>query len=118
LEQNIAKRPMQTFLNPASQSPYPPVIRICTNDKDEMGGPVCGKRGGAEIKDELEKGISDRGIDITISTIACMGYCSRGPALMLDPGTSFIFHAGPEDVPEILNIAEKLAADAKALNDQ
>ncbi len=116
MEQINAKRPMQAFINPPTPSAGDPVLRICTNDRDEMGGPVCGKRGGAEIKVELEKGIEERGIDITISTINCMGYCSRGPALMLDPGTSFIFQAGPEDVPEILDIAEKLAADTKALD--
>lgn len=114
MEQNNDKRPMQVYLNPPTKGPGELVIRVCTNDKDEMGGPVCGKRGGAEIKTELEKGIAERGIDINLSTIACMGYCSRGPVLMLDPGTSFIFQADPDNVSEILDIAEKFTTDAQA----
>ena len=111
------KRPMANHLRVPKKAPTPPIIRVCINEYQQDGGDSCGPRGGKEMRDLLEQGIRERGIDIEFRALECLGFCQRGPSIMLDPGNSYLLHAQPEDVPEILDLVEKFVADVEAVRE-
>lgn len=109
------KRPMGIHVRNPKKVNTPSTIRVCINEHQEDGSDCCGPRGGREMRDLIEKGIAERGIEIDLREIECLGLCQRGPSIMLDPGSSYFLNAQPADVPEILDLVEKFVADVKVI---
>ncbi len=85
----------------------PTSVVICVNRRFRADQPSCAARGSVEIADALERGIAERGIDILMERICCLGECTRGPNVRLVPGGSFYFGITLEDVPGLLDTLEK-----------
>ena len=90
----------------------PNTLIVCVNRRLEASGPSCAARGSEEIADALEKGVTERNIDVVIERICCLGHCAEGPTLRLVPGGSFLQGTRLEDVPALLDdLAHRCAKD-------
>lgn len=91
-----------------SNTGKPKTLIVCVNRRFEFGKPSCAVRGSEEIATALEKGITERNIDIDIERICCLGHCEQGPTLRLAPGGAFFHEVSLGDVPDILSdLADK-----------
>ncbi|MBT5013063.1 MAG: (2Fe-2S) ferredoxin domain-containing protein [Rhodospirillaceae bacterium] len=84
----------------------PNTLLVCVNRRLDQGMASCANRGSEEIAQALERGISERHIDITLEPICCLGHCSEGPNLRLAPCGSFFHDTTLDEVPNILDILE------------
>jgi len=64
----------------------------------------CLSSGGQELKLALEKAIADAGMTDKIEVIGagCMGLCSEGPLVKVDPNNIMFGKVNPEDAPSII----------------
>ncbi len=71
-------------------------------------GSGCGAYGTDEVKDALEKEISQNGLKekVDIKVTGCHGFCEKGPIMVIHPEGTFYYQVKVEDVPEI--VAETL----------
>jgi bidirectional [NiFe] hydrogenase diaphorase subunit len=88
---------LQTLAKQEQDSLAAPCIRCCT-----VGG--CLSSNALEIKKQLEDNIaahqlSDR---IQIRGVGCMGLCSRGPLVRLDPEGTLYDQVTPDQVPQLI----------------
>ena len=90
-------------------------VTVCINDRDERFAPCCGRHGGPEILDAIREAVAERGLDVDVQTIACLGLCEKGPNLRVAP-TGSLYHAmAVADVPAFIDSLEReIAAGAKA----
>ena len=64
-------------------------------------GCVSGKA--FEIREALEKGLAELGIDdVKVDFTGCHGFCAQGPIAFIEPEDIFYTHISLDDVPEIL----------------
>jgi len=89
-------------------------INICINFRAGDILPSCGVRGGRELADALENGISERNLPYTFNRLHCMGKCHIGPTMRLSPGGAFIMGAQAADVPRILDFLQAEDLDGLA----
>ena len=82
----------------AARDPSKPCVAVCK-------GPGCLASGGALVADALKAEISKRGLQaaIDIRTTGCLGFCERGPLVVVNPQEIFYQRVTPEDVPEIVS---------------
>jgi NADH-quinone oxidoreductase subunit F len=80
----------------AARDPDKTRVRIC------MTG--CRAYGSAEVRDAFKDEIKKRKLsrDVEIVETGCHGFCSKAPALIIDPLDIFYQQVSPEDVPEII----------------
>jgi (2Fe-2S) ferredoxin len=83
-----------------------PTVTVCINDRDERFAPCCGRHGGPEIVTALREQISQRGLDIDVQTIKCLGLCAKGPNLRISPSGSLCHAMTVEDVPAVVDALE------------
>ena len=71
-------------------------------------GSGCGAYGTDEVKDALEKEISQNGLKekVDLKVTGCHGFCEKGPIMVIHPEGTFYSQVKVEDVPEI--VAETL----------
>lgn len=69
--------------------------------------PSCGARGSRELYQALKAGFAERGIELKLDTVHCMGKCHLGPTMQLLPFGPYIMGATAKDAPEILDLLEK-----------
>jgi len=89
-------------------------LNICVNFRAGDILPSCGARGGRELADALEAGITERGIEVEFNRLHCMGKCHIGPTMKFAPGGPFIMGAQASDAPLILDHIEAGDIDALA----
>jgi (2Fe-2S) ferredoxin len=46
---------------------------------------ACNKKGAAGLLQYIAEEASDRGIDVAVSTTACLNVCSQGPVMVIQP---------------------------------
>lgn len=71
-------------------------ITICTNLRPPTRiAPSCGTSGSLAITEALPGALRDRGFDVEVQTIACLGLCQKGPNLRISPCGSWIHAIDP-----------------------
>ena len=109
------KTPKRTRLFIVSKNNKPKTLIVCVNRRLDPGRPSCAARGSEKNATALEKGISDRGIDIEVERIVCLGHCADGPTMRLAPGGAFFHNTKLEDIPGILDDLELQCARSRQL---
>ena len=89
-----------------SNTKQPKTLIVCVNQRFEAGRASCAGRGSLEIAKAIESGITERGIDIEVERLCCLGHCTKGPVMRLAPGGAFFHETKLEDVPGILDDLE------------
>jgi (2Fe-2S) ferredoxin len=46
---------------------------------------ACNKKGAAGLLQYIAEEASDRGLDVAVSTTACLNVCSQGPVMVIQP---------------------------------
>ncbi len=80
----------------------PKTVYICINKK---GGKACIGPRSREVFRALHKRARERGGEVTVERIQCMGYCSEGPNVKIHGGAVFN-EVTLDDVERILDEAE------------
>jgi NADH-quinone oxidoreductase subunit F len=80
------------------RDPKGPVISLCA-------GSGCGAYGTDEVKDALDKEISQNGLKgkVQVKVTGCHGFCEKGPIMVIHPQGTFYSQVKAEDVPEIVD---------------
>ncbi len=83
-------------------------ILVCNSFrlKGEPQG-VCNKKGAVNLLQHLESEITDRGLNVMISSTGCLKVCDRGPAMMVYPGGWWYGQVDEGKIDEILDALEK-----------
>lgn len=84
----------------------PKTIYVCINKK---GGPACIGPQSRAIFRALHKRARERGGDVVVERLTCMGECSHGPNAKIHGGAVFN-QVGLDDVERILDVAEGKAS--------
>ncbi|MBW2096178.1 MAG: NAD(P)H-dependent oxidoreductase subunit E, partial [Deltaproteobacteria bacterium] len=68
------------------------------------GGTACHASGSAEVKQALEKEITEKGLadEVRVIETGCNGFCAQGPVLVVQPDSIFYQKVHVEDVPELV----------------
>ncbi len=83
----------------------PRKLLICVNRRFKADEPSCAARGSVPVAEAIERGVADRGIDIQVERIVCLGQCTKGPTVKLVPGR-FILGTTEDMVGGILDELE------------
>ena len=76
----------------------PKTVLVCVNRRFRGDQPSCAQRGSEEIADAIE-----RGIDIKVERIICLGQYTKGPTIRFAPVGRFILGTALEDVPALID---------------
>ena len=87
---------------------HPTTLIVCVNRRFQSDKGSCAEKGSEALVENLEQGIAERNIDITLERIRCLGQCGRGPSMRLAPGGKFFFKVTGDDVPGLLDELERL----------
>lgn len=89
--------------------PYKCHLFICSKSR---GGDrkSCGDTGNPALKSVLKDAVKNRGWKgiIRVSESSCLGVCDAGPNIMIYPQQIWLSDVALEDVPEIIQIVEKI----------
>jgi bidirectional [NiFe] hydrogenase diaphorase subunit len=80
----------------AVESQYRHRIHVCT-------AAGCQSLGSVQVKEALEKGAGDC---CRVKGVGCMGLCSAGPLVSVEPERTLYKNVAPADAPEILESLE------------
>lgn len=77
---------------------------------------ACNKKGAPQLLQYIVEEASDRGLDVVVSTTACLNVCSQGPVMVVHPNNFWYGGVETEDaVDEILDALEEDEACEKYL---
>ena len=81
----------------ATKNRRPKTIRCCT-----VGG--CLSANGLAVKEQLEEAVNDAGLagKVAVSGVGCMGLCSKGPLVRIDPAGTLYDRVTVDDAPKIV----------------
>lgn len=82
-------------------------VTVCINDRDERFAPCCGRHGAPEILAALKEALAQRGLDVDVQTIRCLGMCEKGPNLRAAPSGSLYHAVAVADVPALVDSLER-----------
>jgi (2Fe-2S) ferredoxin len=69
---------------------------------------ACNKKGAAGLLQYISEEASDRGLDVAVSTTACLNVCTQGPVMVIHPNNYWYGGVDSEDViDEILDALEE-----------
>ncbi len=93
------------------------LILLCNSYRvagDAQG--ACNKKGAADLVQYVSEEAADRGLDVAVSTTACLNVCSQGPIMVVQPNNFWYGKVETEDdVDEILDALEEGEAAEKYL---
>lgn len=85
---------------------YQRMVLVCLNDRGE-GHPKgsCSRDGGAEVLDRLRADLHERGLKRVVRAVGtrCLGQCSKGPVVCVQPDEVWYGGVQAEDVPELID---------------
>ena len=67
----------------------------------------CNKNGGAGFIQYISEECADRGLDVTVSSTACLNVCSQGPILVIHPNNLWYGAITNEKIDDILDTLEE-----------
>lgn len=77
---------------------------------------ACNKKGAASLLQYISEEAADRGLDVAVSTTACLNVCTEGPVMVIHPNNLWYGRVDSEDaVDEILDSLEEGEACEKYL---
>ncbi|MFI3266354.1 MAG: (2Fe-2S) ferredoxin domain-containing protein [Rikenellaceae bacterium] len=83
-------------------------ILVCNSYRvagDAQG--ACNKKGAASLLQYIAEEAADRGLDVAVSSTACLNVCSQGPVMVVHPNNDWYGGVESEDiVDEILDAIE------------
>jgi (2Fe-2S) ferredoxin len=85
-------------------------ILVCNSFRiagDAQG--ACNKKGATDLLQYISEEASDRGLDIAVSTTACLNVCSQGPVMVIHPNN--FWYGGVESEAVIDEIFDALEED-------
>jgi (2Fe-2S) ferredoxin len=69
---------------------------------------ACHKKGVTDLLQYISEEAADRGLDVTVSTTACLNVCTEGPVMVVHPANLWYGSVDSEDaVDEILDSLEE-----------
>lgn len=69
---------------------------------------ACNKKGASDLLQYISEECADRGLDVAVSTTACLNVCSQGPVMVVHPNNFWYGGVESEDVvDEILDALEE-----------
>lgn len=77
---------------------------------------ACNKKGASELLQYIAEESADRGLDVALTTTACLNVCTQGPVMVVHPAN--LWYGGVESeevVDEILDAMEEGEACEKYL---
>ncbi|MDD3078360.1 MAG: (2Fe-2S) ferredoxin domain-containing protein [Paludibacter sp.] len=84
------------------------LILVCNSYRvagDAQG--ACNKKGASNLLQYISEEASDRGLDVAVTTTACLNVCSQGPIMVVQPNNYWYGGVSSEDViDEILDALE------------
>lgn len=84
-------------------------ILVCNSYRvagDAQG--ACNKKGAVNLLQYLSEEASDRGLDVAVSTTACLNVCTQGPVMVIHPNNFWYGGIDSEDkIDEILDALEE-----------
>ncbi len=86
-------------------------ILVCNSYRvagDAQG--YCNKNGSADFIQYISEECSDRGLDVAVSTTACLNVCSQGPIMVIQPLNLWYGAITEEKIDEILDALEEGSA--------
>jgi (2Fe-2S) ferredoxin len=80
---------------------------------------ACNKKGAAKLLQYIAEEAADRGLDVVVTTTACLNVCAQGPIMVVQPNNFWYGGVSSEDaVDEILDALENgEAADKYIISD-
>ncbi|MDA0655474.1 MAG: (2Fe-2S) ferredoxin domain-containing protein [Proteobacteria bacterium] len=81
---------------------------VCINMVRGVDRPCCGGRGSRELLALVEKGVRQRGLNVSVETVVCLNKCLDGPNMRII-GREIISDVTDGDIPNILDRLEALA---------
>jgi (2Fe-2S) ferredoxin len=92
-------------------------ILICNSYRvagDAQG--ACNKKGASDFLQYISEECADRGLDVAVSSTACLNVCSQGPVMVIHPNNLWFGGVDSEEViDEILDSLEEGEACEKFL---
>ena len=67
----------------------------------------CNKNGGADYIQYIMEECGDRGLDVAVSSTACLNVCSQGPIMVIHPNNLWYGGLTEEKIDEILDALEE-----------
>lgn len=69
---------------------------------------VCNKKGAADLLQYITEEAADRGLDVAVSSTACLNVCEKGPIMVVHPNNDWYGGVESTDVvDEILDAIEE-----------
>ena len=69
---------------------------------------ACNKKGAAQLLQYASEEAADRGLDVAVTTTACLNVCSQGPVMVVQPNNFWYGGVNSEEViDEILDALEE-----------
>lgn len=85
------------------------LILVCNSYRvagDAQG--ACNKSGATQFVQYISEECADRGLDVTVTTTACLNLCSQGPVMVVQPNNYWYGKVTSEEViDEILDSLEE-----------
>ncbi|WP_372773130.1 ferredoxin [Mangrovibacterium sp.] len=67
----------------------------------------CNKTGAADLIQYISEECNDRGLDVAVSSTACLNVCSQGPVMVIHPNNLWYGGITEERIDEILDALEE-----------
>ncbi len=83
---------------------------ICTHRRFGPQRPSCAARGSETLAEQLEQALAERGIELELERVECLGECESGPNMRLAPGGTFFRGVDETRLNEVLEAAAAFAA--------
>jgi len=83
-------------------------ILVCNSYRvsgDAQG--FCNKNGAGEFVQYISEECADRGLDVVVSTTACLNVCSQGPIMVVHPLNHWYGTINKAKIDEILDALEE-----------
>jgi (2Fe-2S) ferredoxin len=76
---------------------------------------ACNKKGAAQFIQHIMEGAADRGLDVAVSSTACLNVCAQGPVMVVHPNNFWYGGITEGAIDEILDALENGEAVSKYL---
>ena len=84
-------------------------ILVCNSFRvagDAQG--VCNKKGASDLLQYIQEEAVDRGLDVAVTSTACLNVCAQGPAMVIQPNNYWYGEVDSEDkIDSILDSLEE-----------
>jgi len=94
-------------------TPYKCHVFVCTNTRENNPeNPGCGAKDGKFLKSKLKAAVHTRGWTgkVRVSTTGCLGLCTQGPNVLLQPQGIWFSSVTEPDLENILGVVGKFVS--------